>query len=69
MVGSLSLPFRLESTKTASSLGFRATALTLINQPAVVADARAGLGQMWEQTFENERGDFTNSCAGSPAVP
>jgi hypothetical protein len=34
---------------TASSLGFREAALTFINQPAVVADARAGLGRMWEQ--------------------
>jgi hypothetical protein len=59
---SLSLPFRPEGTVTASSMGFPQAALTFLNQPAVVADARAGLGQMWEQASENGRGDFTKSC-------
>jgi hypothetical protein len=43
-------------------MGFPQAALTFLNQPAVVADARAGLGQMWEQASENGRGDFTKSC-------
>jgi hypothetical protein len=50
---SLSLPLRPEGTDTASSLGFRRP-LTFLNQPAVVADARAGLRQMWEQVSETE---------------
>jgi hypothetical protein len=34
---SLSLPLRPEGTDAASSLGFRAAALTFLNRPAVVA--------------------------------
>ena len=43
-------------------IGFPQAALTFLNQPAVVADAHAGLRRMWEQAPENGRGDFTNSC-------
>jgi hypothetical protein len=57
------MPLRPEGTDTASSLGFRAAALTFLNRPAVVADACAGLRQMWEQRPENGRGGLTNSCA------
>jgi hypothetical protein len=46
----------------ASSLGFRAAALMFVNPPAVVADAHAGLRQMWEQPRRNGRGRFTISC-------
>ena len=65
----------------ASSLGFSwflQAALTFLNQPAIVADAHAGLRQMWEASSGNGRARFTKSCAvlprpanppGKPAVP
>src|SRR5436190_15744891 len=39
---------------TASSLGFRAAALTFLNRPAVVAVTFSGLTQMWASTAETE---------------
>jgi hypothetical protein len=39
---------------TASSLGFRAAALTFLNRPAVVAVIFSGLTQMWASTAETE---------------
>jgi len=42
-----------EGMRTASSLGFRANALTFINPPAVVAII-SGLTQMWASTGKTE---------------
>jgi hypothetical protein len=45
-------------------IGFPHAALTFLNRPGgFLADAPAGLRQMWEASSENGRADFTKSCA------
>jgi len=49
---------------TASSLGFRSAALTLLNRPAVVANMY--LTQMWASRAETEEAGLQFRCGSAP---